>query len=72
MKCEKCEDFKDIFGNYVQCCKTGRFLNYEYWNNKDPYDCPIKSKEKEEVESNVFNQKTRRRFENCRSQTPCK
>jgi len=52
MKCEKCEYFKDIFGNYVQCCKTGRFLNYEYWNNEDPYDCPIKSKEKEDIENN--------------------
>lgn len=45
MKCDNCEYLKDVFGNFVQCIKTGRFLNYEYWNNEDPTDCPLDSKE---------------------------
>ena len=52
MICEKCQFLKDVFGNYVQCCKTGRFVNYEYWHNEDPYDCPIKSNEKKEDKLN--------------------
>ena len=58
MICEKCQFLKDVFGNYVQCCKTGRFVDYEYWHNEDPHDCPIKSNKKEEVKPNDFNQKT--------------
>lgn len=41
-KCDKCEYFKDVFGNFVQCIKTGRFIDYEYWNNQEPEDCPTK------------------------------
>ena len=40
-QCDKCPYFKDIFGNYVQCVKTGRFINYEYWHNELPDDCPL-------------------------------
>ena len=46
MKCEKCEYFKDVFGNFVQCIKTGQFLDWEYWNNKEPEDCPLDKEEK--------------------------
>ena len=38
--CENCEYLVDVFGNYVQCIKTGRFVNYEYWHNIQPEDCP--------------------------------
>jgi len=31
-------------GNFVQCAKTKRFIDYEYWNNKMPYNCPFKEK----------------------------
>ena len=40
-QCEKCEFFKDVFGNFVQCIKTGRFIDYEYWYNIHPIDCPL-------------------------------
>lgn len=43
-KCEHCEFFVDVFGNFVQCVKTGRFVDYEYWNNIEPEDCPLKEK----------------------------
>ena len=55
MKCENCEFFKDVFGNYVQCCKTGRFLDYEYWHDEDPSDCPIKAEKEEKTEFNAIN-----------------
>ena len=41
-KCENCEYLIDVFGNFVQYAKTKRFVDYEYWNNKMPYDCPFK------------------------------
>lgn len=49
-KCEYCKFFKNVFGNFVQCAQTGRFIDWEYWNNKEPEDCPFKfeSKEKED------------------------
>lgn len=50
-KCDKCEYFKNIFGNFVQCIKTGRLIDYEYWHNLEPDDCPKKEK-KNEVHSN--------------------
>ena len=46
-QCEHCEFLKDVFGNYVQCNLTGRFVDYEYWNNIQPEDCPKKGKEEE-------------------------
>ena len=49
--CDGCKYFKDVFGNYVQCVKTGRFVDYEYWNNEQPEDCPIK--DTTEAEENV-------------------
>lgn len=41
-KCDKCKYFRDVFGNFVQCVKTGRFVDYEYWNNIEVEDCPLK------------------------------
>lgn len=40
-KCSKCEHFKDIIGNYVQCVKTGRLIDWEYWHDVQPEDCPF-------------------------------
>ena len=45
--CDHCEYLKDVFGNYVMCVKTGRFVDYEYYHNIQPEDCP-KTKEKKE------------------------
>ena len=47
-KCDDCEHLKDVFGNYVQCVKTGRFVDYEYWNNIEPEDCPLKNEQPKE------------------------
>lgn len=41
-KCDKCPYFKDQFGNFVMCIKTSRFVDWEYWNNVEPEDCPLK------------------------------
>lgn len=41
-----CECLKNVFGNYVQCVKTGRFVDYEYWHDETPDDCPLEAKEK--------------------------
>lgn len=46
-KCETCKYIKDVFGNFVQCIKTGRFIDYEYWHNMHPQDCPINKNEGE-------------------------
>lgn len=46
--CEHCEYFKDVFGNFVQCVKTGRFVDYEYWNNIEVEDCPLKDETSKE------------------------
>ena len=54
-KCDGCEYFKDVFGNYVQCVNTGRFVDFEYWNNIHPEDCPKYTKEKE---NGLLNQQT--------------
>ena len=43
-KCDKCEYFNDVFGNFIQCKKIGRFIDYEYWHNQEPEDCPTKDK----------------------------
>ena len=40
--CEHCEFFKDVFGNFVQCVKTGQFVDYEYWNDIEVENCPLK------------------------------
>lgn len=41
-KCDKCEFLVIVFGNFVQCVKTGRFVDYEYWHSTRPDDCPKK------------------------------
>lgn len=41
-KCGVCEFHTDVFGNFIQCVKTGRLVDYEYWNNIEPKDCPMR------------------------------
>lgn len=41
-RCGNCKYLVDVFGNFVQCIKTGRFVDYEYWNNIEVEDCPLK------------------------------
>lgn len=48
--CVNCENFKDVFGNFVQCVATGRLIDYEYWNNIQPKDCPKKADEADGVD----------------------
>ena len=55
--CDKCECLKDVFGNYVQCVLTGRFVDYEYWNNLHPNDCPkklVKTDDKEKQSDTII------------------
>ena len=40
-KCENCEFFKDVFGNYVECVKLHKLVDWWYWNNKEVDDCPL-------------------------------
>ena len=47
--CENCKYLVDVFGNYVQCVKTSRFVTYEYWHNELPDDCPLAKSGVEEV-----------------------
>lgn len=47
-KCDKCQYFTDVFGNFVQCVKTGRLIDWEYWNNIEPEDCPFKENTEDE------------------------
>lgn len=51
-KCDKCSYFKDQFGNFVMCIKTSRFIDWEYWNNIEPEDCPLKENINDESRSN--------------------
>lgn len=53
-KCDKCPYFKDQFGNFVMCIKTSRFINWEYWNNIEPEDCPLKENIDDESRSNSY------------------
>ena len=39
-KCDKCEYAKDAFGNFIECILLHRFIDYEYWHNETPNDCP--------------------------------
>lgn len=48
-KCDKCSCFKNVFGNFVQCIKTGRLIDWEYWNNIEPEDCPLKEMKTEMI-----------------------
>ena len=41
-KCDKCPFLKAQFGNFVMCIKTSRLIDWEYWNNREPEDCPLK------------------------------
>lgn len=40
-KCDTCRFHINVFGNFIQCVKTGRLVDYEYWNNLEPEDCPM-------------------------------
>ena len=53
-KCDKCPYFKDQFGNFIMCIKTSRFVDWEYWNNIEPEDCPLKENRDDENRSNSY------------------
>ena len=47
--CYGCKHIKDVFGNYVECgelAKTGThmFVNWYYWRDGSPDECPLKAK----------------------------
>ena len=48
-RCDNCEYFVTVFGDHSQCVKTGRIVDYEYWNNEQPADCPLKDEQNPNV-----------------------
>ena len=50
-RCGNCKYLVDVFGNFVQCIKTGRFVDYEYWNNIEVEDCPLKDEPPKEAKN---------------------
>lgn len=46
-RCEQCEFVKDVFGNYIECVKLHRFIDWWYWHNKTLDDCPIEKRKEE-------------------------
>jgi len=56
-RCEKCEYLKNVFGNFVECVLLHHFVDYEYWNNETPADCPFIRKCSEKNEAFAGNKK---------------
>lgn len=46
--CDNCKYLIDVFGIYVQCMKTRKFIAYEYWSNIEVEDCPLENEPPEE------------------------
>ncbi len=56
--CYGCKYLADTLGNYVECKKsaeTGKhmFVDWYYWNDGSPDECPLKAKEDFEHRKNV-------------------
>lgn len=39
-----CKSLKDQFGNFVFCPLLQQFVDWYYWNNKAPENCPKNNK----------------------------
>lgn len=43
ISCYGCENLVDSFGNFVECIKLHRFVDWYYWHGSTaPDDCPKK------------------------------
>ena len=49
-ECLNCEQLVCVFGNYVQCMKTGRFVDFYYWNGTCDPKCPLLDDEENDAE----------------------
>jgi len=38
--CTSCEHIADFAGNYTECVLLHRFVDWYYWKNLSPDDCP--------------------------------
>ena len=57
--CYGCECLADSFGNYVVCKKaaedgTNMFVDWWYWNNGSPDECPLKIKTDEVSDKDIY------------------
>lgn len=43
-KCIDCDHLADFAGNYVECVLLHRFVDWCYWHDISPDDCPLKKK----------------------------
>lgn len=48
--CTNCRYLVDFAGNYSECVKLHRFVDWYYWNSLSPDDCPLKNGDKENEE----------------------
>lgn len=42
--CAGCGYITSFGGNYIECVLLSRFVDWYYWNNKSPDDCPKKKR----------------------------
>jgi len=45
--CEKCEFAKVVFGDYIECVRLHCLMDWRYWHNEIPDDCPIEKRKEE-------------------------
>lgn len=43
--CTNCPNMADFAGNYVECVKLHRFVDWWWWRDQAPEDCPKREKE---------------------------
>lgn len=48
--CTNCRYLVDFAGNYCECVKLHRFVDWYYWKSLSPDDCPLKNGDKGEKE----------------------
>lgn len=48
--CTNCRYLVDFAGNYAECVKLHRFVDWYYWKSLSPDDCPLKNGDKEDEE----------------------
>ena len=51
MSCYSCEHLHDEFGNFVSCDLLHVFVDWYYWNDQTPKDCPLNKQKDKELEN---------------------
>lgn len=47
--CTNCKNIADFGGNYTECVLLHRFVDWYYWKNLAPDDCPLDAKGKADM-----------------------